>query len=162
MNEDGQKGVRWRSVALGWIVAAFAGAVITPLLRVLYNLVSEPPVERGEFTSTIVVISLVSGFLAYLAGGYVAGKLASYSGGLNGVMIAIFGLILGVVLATILSFSGTIFAEGVAMPPMCFGFSGGALLASLSLFLVNIFGGYVGGKLGEPSRSKIHFAGPRH
>jgi hypothetical protein len=28
-------------------------------------------------------------------------------------------------------------------------------LASLLLFLVNLFGGYVGGKLGEPSRPEV-------
>ncbi len=145
-----RKGVRWRSVAVGWLVAVLVGAIISPLLRGLYGLVAEPPVERGEFTAAIIVISLVSGFLAYLVGGFVAARSARYSGGLNGAMTAIFGVIVGVVLAVILAVFGVIFAEGVAMPPVSFGLAGSALLAGLILFLVNLFGGYVGGKLGEP------------
>jgi hypothetical protein len=150
MNGGGGEGVSWRSVALGWVVAVLVGAVVSPTLRTLYGLVVEPPLERGEFTVTIVVISLVSGFLAYLVGGCVAGRSARYSGGLNGAMTAVFGLILGVILAAILAVFGVIFPEGVAIPPACFGLIGEGLLAGLILFLVNLFGGYVGGKLGEP------------
>ena len=124
-------------------------------MRILYGLVVEPPLERGEFTATVVVISLVSGFLAYLVGGYVAGRSARYSGGLNGAMTAVFGLALGLILASILTVFGVIFPEGVAVPPACFGLIGEPLLAGLILFLVNLFGGYVGGKLGEPPQSGV-------
>ncbi len=155
MNGSEHKGVSWGSVALGWVVAVLVGAVISPILRVLYSLVSEPPVERGEFTAAVVVISLVSGFLGYLVGGYVAAKLAGYSGGLHGAITAVFGLILGVILAIVLAVFGIIFAAAVAMPPANFGLAANALLAGLFLFLVNLFGGFVGGKLGEPSRPGV-------
>jgi hypothetical protein len=135
---------------LGWLVAVAVGAVISPILRLMYGLVVEPPVERGEFTATVVAISLVSGFLAYLVGGYVAGKLAGASGGLNGAMTAVFGLLVGLVLAVVLAAFGVLFSEGVAVPPAGFGLAGAALLSGLVLFLVNLLGGYVGGKLGEP------------
>ncbi len=84
-----------------------------------------------------------------------AARLAGYSGGLNGAMTAVFGVVLGVILAVILAVFGLIFVEGVAMPPANFGFARGALLAGLTLFLVNVFGGFVGGKLGEPSRPEV-------
>ena len=155
MNGSERKGISWGSVALGWAVAVIAGAVISPILRVLYGLVSEPPVERGEFTAAVVVIAVVSGFLGYLIGGYVAARLAGYSGGLNGAMTAVFGVVFGVILAVILAVFGLIFVEGVAMPPANFGLAGGALLAGLILFLVNLFGGFVGGTLGEPSRPEV-------
>ncbi len=155
MNGGGGEGVSWRSVALGWVVAVLVGAVVSPTLRTLYGLVVEPPLERGEFTATVVVISLVSGFLAYLVGGYVAGRSARYSGGLNGAMTAVFGLALGLILASVLAVFGVIFPEGVAVPPACFGLIGEALLAGLILFFVNLFGGYVGGKLGESPQSGV-------
>ncbi len=153
MNGGASGRVSWRSVASGWAVAALAGVVASAILRALDGFVGQPTVERGELTATVVVISLVSGFLAYLVGGYVAGRSARYSGGLNGAMTAGFGLILGVILAAILAVFGVIFPEGVAMPPACFGLMGEALLAGLILFLVNLFGGYVGGTLGEPPPS---------
>ncbi len=153
MNVGGDEGVRWKSVALGWLVAILVGTVVSPILTALYGLVVDPPVKRGEFTATVVVISLVSGFLAYLPGGYVAGRSARCSGGLNGAMTAVFGLILGVILAPILAVLGATFPEGVAVPPASFGLIGEALLAGLILFLVNLFGGYIGGKFGEPPQS---------
>lgn len=151
MDGSAGKGIRWRAVALGWVVAALAGVVLSPFLSVLYRFIAEPPVERGGLTGGVVVVSLVSGFLAHLLGGYVAARLARYSGGKHGALTAVFGLMLGVALALILAFFGLIFAEGVAVPPASFGLAGSALLAGLILFLFNLFGGYVGGKLGEPS-----------
>ena len=155
MSGNAGKGIRWGSIALGWLVAVVAGSLISLLLGGLYGLVDEPPAEGGEITAGLVVVSLVSGFLAYLAGGFVAGWSAGYSGGLNGAMTAVFGLILGLVVGVILAVLGVTFAQGVAMPPANFGLAGGVLLAGLVLFLVNLFGGYIGGKLGEPSRPEV-------
>jgi hypothetical protein len=155
MNGNAGKGIRWGSVALGWLVAAVVGSLLSLLFSGLYGLVDDPPAEAGEITAGFVVISLVSGFLAYLAGGFVAGRSAGHSGGLNGAMTSVFGLILGLVVGVILAIFGVTFASGVAMPPANFGLTGGVLLAGAILFLINLFGGYVGGKLGEPSRPEI-------
>ena len=143
-------GIRWGAAALGWLVASAAGVLLSFAFRFLYGLIVEPPAERGEFTATIVAVSLVSGFVAYLLGGYVAGRVAGTSGGLNGAMAAVLGLAVGLVLTTVLAAFGVLFSEGVIVPPAGFGFAGAALLAGLLLFLANLMGGYVGGKLGEP------------
>ncbi len=80
MNGNAGKGIRWGSVALGWLVAAVVGSLLSLLFSGLYGLVDDPPAEGGEITAGFVVISLVSGFLAYLAGGFVAGRSAGHSG----------------------------------------------------------------------------------
>ena len=148
-------GTRWGAVALGWVVAVLAGVVIGTVARQIYGLIAGPPVEGGELTATVVVISVVSGFLSYLVGGYVAARIARRSGGKHGALTAVFGLIAGTILAIVLVLLGTVFAEGlaaVAVPPSSFGPIGAAWAAgTLILFLVNLFGGFVGGKLGEPS-----------
>jgi hypothetical protein len=159
MNANAGGGIRWRSVALGWFFAAVIGSLLNLLFSVLYGLVDEASAEGGKVTAGFVVVSLVSGFLAYLVGGFVAGRSAGYSGGLNGAMTAVLGLIIGLAAAVILASVGVTFAEGVAMPPANFGLSGGVLLASLVLFLVNLFGGYVGGELGEPTRPAVQRIG---
>ena len=79
MNASGREGARWGSVALGLLVAILAGAMISPILRTLFGLAAEPLGERGDFTVAVVVF-LVSGFLVYLLGGYVAARLAGFSG----------------------------------------------------------------------------------
>ena len=136
---------------MGWVVAVFAGLIVSPLLRLLYSSFSEPAVGRGELTATLVVIPLVAGFLSYLIGCYyVAARAAGRSGGKHGALTAVLGLIVGLALATVLGLFGIVFAEGAAIPPVGFGFAGEALLAGILLFLTNLFGGFVGGKLGEP------------
>ena len=155
MKRNTEKGIRWGSVALGWLVAVVVGSLVSLVFGALYSLVDGPPAESGEITAGFVVISLVSGFLAFLAGGFAAGRSAGYSGGLNGAMTAVFGLFLGLLVGAILTILGVTFAPGVAMPPANFGLAGGVLLAGLILFLVNLFGGYIGGKLGEPSRPEV-------
>ena len=81
-----------------------------------------------------------------------AAKMSRYSGGKHGALTAVFGLIIGIILAIVLALFGLVFAEGFTVPPASFGFAGAALVAGLVLFLVNLFGGFIGGKLGEPSR----------
>lgn len=139
---------------MGLLVAILAGAMISPILGVLFGLAAEPLGERGDFTVAVVVF-LVSGFLVYLLGGYVAARLAGYSGGFNGAMTAVFGMILGLILAAF----GAAFALGVALPPIGFGSGVGIWLTGLVPFLANLLGGYVGGKLGEPSRLKARRVG---
>ncbi len=153
MRGSGRKGARWGSIALGWLVAVLTGVMVGPILTALFGLTPRPPGEHGEFTAAVVVF-LVSGFLVYLVGGYVAARLAGYPGGLTGAMTAVFGIIVGVILAVL----GATFALGVALPPVIFGPGVGAWMAGLVPFLVNLFGGYVGGKLGEPSHPEVqHF-----
>ncbi len=146
----GTKGIHWQAVASGWAMAVLTGFVLSFILRLLYALLAEPPVESGELTVTLVVISMVSGFLSYLVGGYVAARTARYAGGRHGALTAVFGLIAGVILAIVLALFGIVFVEGVAVPPAAFGPIGAAWAAGSILFLVNLFGGFVGGKLGEP------------
>ena len=155
MNGNIHRGIRWGSVILGWLVALVAGVVMSLFFNALYGLVAGPPAEGGKVSAGVVVTSLMSGFLAYLSGGFVAGRSAGYSGGLNGAMTAVFGLIVGLVAGAILAIFGATFAQGVAMPPATFGLTGGVLLIGLVLFLVDLFGGYIGGKLGEPFRPGV-------
>ncbi len=71
MNASGHEGARWGSIALGLLVAILGGATISPILRTLFGLATEPLGERGDFTVAVVVF-LASGFLMHLLGGYVA------------------------------------------------------------------------------------------
>jgi hypothetical protein len=57
------KGLRWKSVVVGWLVAAATGLLVSPLLRGLYGVAVPPPVERSDLTASLVTVSLVSGLL---------------------------------------------------------------------------------------------------
>lgn len=146
MNGERQRGIHWGGVALGWLVAAVSGVAISLLLGALYGLVLAHPAKGDGVGAT------VSGFLAYLLGGFVAGRTPGRSGGLNGALTAILGLIVGVAMGFILAPSGVALTWAVATPPANFGPGGSGRFAGLLLFLANLFGGYVGGELGEPPR----------
>ncbi len=150
----GRGGIRWDAVVIGWVVAVLVGVLLNIVLRLIYVLIAEPSVEGSELTATVVVLSGVSGFLSYLVGGYAAAKKARRSGGRHGVLTAVFGLIVGVVLALVLVLFGAVLDESVTevvVPPASFGPIGAEWAFGAVLFLVNMFGGFVGGKLGEPS-----------
>ena len=159
MNTRKAKGVRWRSVTLGWLLAAVVGATIRPLLGALYGSLAVVPAETAAPNATVVVLALVSGFLAYLVGGFAAGRSSGRSGAFNGAMTAVIGLVLGLAAAAVLAPFDAVFAWAVAAPPANFGFGGEALAAGLLLFLSDLFGGYVGGELGEPTRPERRRSG---
>jgi len=143
--------IRWESVALGWLVALPTGLLLGPLVRVAYDALSGTTVTPEKFTSGLAIVSLVSGFLAYLLGGYVAGKFARRAGGLHGAMTAILGAVAGVVLGAF----GIVASGGILVALLGLGFGKITLSAALALFIAYVFGGYVGGKLGEPSKPAV-------
>jgi len=93
----------------------------------------------------------VSGFLAYLFGGYVAGKFARRAGGLHGAMTAI----LGVAASAILGTFGVAVSGGILVTLIGLGFGEVTASTALALFVAYLFGGYIGGKLGEPSEPAV-------
>lgn len=143
--------IRWDGVALGWLVAIPTGLLLGPPVRGVYDVLTGSSVMQGKFTAGLVIVSLVSGFLAYLLGGYVAGKFARRAGGLHGVMTAIFGVAIGATLGTF----GIALSGGVMVALIGLGLDEVTAFTALALFLVYLFGGYVGGKLGEPSEPAV-------
>jgi hypothetical protein len=143
--------IRWEGVALGWLVAIPAGLLLSPILREAYDSLTGASVMPGKLTSGLVIVSLVSGFLTYLFGGYVAGKFARRAGGLHGAMTAILGAATGAVLAAF----GVAVSGGILVTLMGLGFGEVTASTALALFLAYLFGGYIGGKLGEPSEPAV-------
>ena len=158
--------VNWRAVILGWAVAIVAGIVLNLLFEAAHILLfGGEALEAANLTTAVVAISLVSGFLAHFAGGYVAGRRARVFGGLHGVMVAVLGFVfvvvaVAVVSAILVATAGIVLVElGIPFPALTLGLAGGALLASLALLALNLLGGFFGGKLGEWERGPISTSG---
>jgi hypothetical protein len=158
--------MNWKAVTLGWAVAIASGIVLNLLFEAAHVLLFGGEVlNAANFTTGVVAISLVSGFLAHFAGGYVAGRRARVSGGLHGAMVAVLGFLfvvvaVAVVSAIVLATAGVVLVErGVPLPSVTLGFVGGALLASLALLALNLLGGLFGGKLGEWERGPVSTSG---
>jgi hypothetical protein len=148
--------VRWGAVVVGWAVAILTGIVFNLVFQAAhYGLFGGDSLTLSD-TTALVTISMISGFLAHAAGGYAAGYRARGSGGLNGAMVAVLGTAAVVaafviVAAIALATAGALFGEGGPAAPVSMTGDLVARLAvtALVLFLVNLTGGYLGGKLGE-------------
>ncbi|MDN5697517.1 MAG: hypothetical protein L0G70_06010 [Rubrobacter sp.] len=148
-----QTRVVWRAVVFGWGAAIVAGIVLNVVFRGANRWVFGAGTLRLEDTAALVTISLISGLLAHSVGGYVAGRGSRSWGGLNGAMVAVLGTAaviaaVIVVAAIALATAGAVFAGDVAFSVPRGGL-GGILIALITLFLTNLLGGYLGGKLGE-------------
>ena len=158
--------VNWRAVIRGWVVAIVAGIVLNLLFEAAHILLfGGEALNAANLTTMVVTISLISGFLAHFAGGYVAGRRARVSGGLHGVMVAMLGFVFVVVAVAIVSAilvatAGIVLIEGgLPLPSVTLGFAGGALLASPALLILNLLGGLFGGKLGEWETGPVSTSG---
>jgi hypothetical protein len=156
----------WRAVIIGWAVAIAAGIVLNLLFETAHVLLFGGNVLNPDnLTTALVTLSLLSGFLAHFAGGYVAGRMARAHGGLQGVMVAVLGFVFVVTAALIISAivvatAGLFLVEGgVALPALTLGLAGGALIASLALLALNLLGGFFGGKLGEWETGPVDSSG---
>lgn len=158
--------IKWGPVIWGWAVAIATGILLNILFEAAHVLLfGGEALDATNLTAAVVTISLISGFLAHFAGGYVAGRRSRTDGGLHGVMVAILGFIFVVaavliVSAILLATAGIFLIEGeLPLPALTFGFAGSALGASLVLLALNLLGGYFGGKLGEWETGPVSTSG---
>lgn len=148
--------IRWKAVILGWAVAIATGIVLNLLFEAAHILlfggeVLDAGEPHGRGRDDLLVIWLFGPLRRW----YVAGRKARIHGGLHSVMVAILGFLfvlaaVVIVAAIVAATAGIVLVErGIPFPSLTLGFAGGALLASLVLLILNLLGGFFGGKLGE-------------
>ena len=148
-------GTSWGSVIDGWLASVGVAAILTPLVGLLLASLYPNPTS---YASTVPVLAGVG--LAYLVGGYVAGRMAGYRTSWHGMMSAFFGLFVILALLVVgmalqsgaLGVSGTLVdvipgVLGVGMYHAADTFAFGGALS----LLVAIFAGWTGGLL-APTR----------
>jgi hypothetical protein len=125
----------------------------------------------GEATANAGGIGLGGGiallvvlFLAYLAGGYVAGRMARFDGVRQGIAVWVIGLVVVIVLAVL----GLVFGSQynvlaqLELPriPVDEGTATAAgIIALVAVLLATLLGAIVGGKLGDRFHRKVDRAG---
>ena len=147
-------GTSWGAVLDGWLATVGVAAILTPIVGLM--LANWYP-TRG-YASTVPILVAVG--LAYLVGGYVAGRMAGYRTSWHGMIVAFFGLfvvlaLLAIDLALALGVFGTSARLVQVMPQVL----GVALYGSAETFafggalalLIAVFAGWLGGLL-APSR----------
>ncbi len=149
------------AVVCGGVLLALLGLVLAPLGFTL-NLQGQ---EIGAAIITGLVIVGLALFLAYLCGGYVAGRLARYDGGRNGAMTVAWGLALTLLAAAVGSFlPGPLFGvlqdfvQGSVLPAVGslteLGLAGAGIV--VGALLLELLGGFLGGRIGARYHTRIN------
>jgi hypothetical protein len=166
-------GIKWGAAFFGWLSANGLAVLLLALISaagVAIGLTQGVPgaSETTEQADTIGIVGgivlLVVLFLAYLAGGYVAGRMARFDGARQGIAVWVIGLIVVIALAVLGLIFGSEFnvLQELNLPriPIDEGTATtGALIALVAVLLVTLLGAVLGGKLGERYHRKVDRAG---
>jgi hypothetical protein len=170
-------GIKWGAAFFGWLSANGLAVILVALLSAAgvalglangLNTTDEAAGQALEQADTVGVgggiAILVVLFLAYLAGGYVAGRMARFDGARQGVATWLIGLIVVLLLAAAGAILGAQYnvLQQLNLPriPVNEGTATTAGIATLvAILLVTLLGAVLGGKLGERYHRKIDRVG---
>ena len=146
-------------VFLSSLVAAGAGGIAYQL-----NLLNAEGVLDEASTIGLIVAALVV-FASFLAGGFAAGRMSRYGGGMNGLGAGLWLILLVAIFAALGAWVGAEYnAFSQADLPNWFAqvdvddVTSMAIVASAVLVVATLLGGYLGGRLGETYHTKVDAA----
>jgi hypothetical protein len=166
-------GIKWGAAFFGWLSANGLAVLLIALLSAtgvalgLARGVNSAD-EAAEQVETLGIgggiAILVVLFLAYLAGGYVAGRMARFDGARQGVAVWLVGLLVVLVLAAAGAILGAQYnvLQQLNLPriPIDEGTATTAGIVTLvAILLVTLLGALIGGKVGERYHRKVDRAG---
>ena len=170
--EPGVHGVTRRgfdlAATLGGLLAALGALVLlSGLLGAILGTSLESGTDETQLSVGAAVGTLLVLFLAMLAGGWVAGRIARFRGGRHGLMTALWMVLLVAVVAAVGAVIGSrldIF-DRLGLSQMLSGdLTGLAVVSSLLAIGALLLGGWLGGRLGERHRyaSDVEVVESRH
>ncbi|MET0764192.1 MAG: hypothetical protein ABWY29_04955 [Blastococcus sp.] len=166
-------GINWGAAFFGWLSANGLAVILISLLSaagVALGLAQgvDTADEAAEQVETLgiggAIGVLVVLFLAYLAGGYVAGRMSRFDGAKQGLATWLIGLIVVLVLAAAGVILGAQYnvLQQLNLPriPIDEGTATTAgVITLVAILLVTLLGAVLGGKLGERYHRKVDRAG---
>jgi MFS family permease len=166
-------GIKWGAAFFGWLSANGLAVILIALLSaagLAFGLAENVDTadEAAQQAETIGIgggiAVLVVLFLAYLAGGYVAGRMSRFDGARQGVAVWVIGLVVVLVLAVAGYFLGNEYnvLQQLNLPriPIDEGTATTAgIITLVAILLVTLLGAVLGGKLGERYHRKVDRAG---
>lgn len=166
-------GIKWGAAFFGWLTANGLAVILVALLSaagVALGLAQgvDTADEAADQVETLGlgggIAVLVVLFLAYLAGGYVAGRMARFDGARQGVAVWVIGLVVVLVLAAAGAILGSQYnvLQQLNLPriPIDEGTATTAgIITLVAILIVTLVGALLGGKLGTRYHRRIDRAG---
>src|SRR3712207_5746655 len=166
-------GIKWGAAFFGWLSANGLAVILVALISaagVAIGLTQGVP-STQEATQQADTIGIIGGivllvvlFLTYLAGGYVAGRMARFDGVRQGIAVWVIGLLVVILLAV----AGLVFGSqynvlsqlNLPRIPVDEGTATTAgIIALVSVLLATLVGAVLGGLLGARYHRKVDRAG---
>jgi hypothetical protein len=169
-------GIKWGAAFFGWLSANGLAVILLAILSaagVAFGLtqVSSADQAADQATQQAGTIGITGGiallvvlFLAYLAGGYVAGRMARFDGVKQGIAVWVIGLLIIIVLAVSGAVLGAQYNVLSQLNLPSIPLSGDTLttagiVAGIAALLVTLLGAILGGTLGTRYHRKIDRVG---
>jgi hypothetical protein len=166
-------GIKWGAAFFGWLSANGLAVILVALLSAAgvalglargVNTADEAAEQAGTLGIGGGIAVLVILFLAYLAGGYVAGRMSRFDGARQGLAVWLIGLVVVLVLAAAGAILGAEYnvLQQLNLPriPIDEGTATTAgIITLVAILLVTLLGAVLGGKLGERFHRKVDRAG---
>ena len=170
-------GMKFGTAFFGWLAASGAAVLLTALVAAAgaaVGLGSETDPQQSldaaaENASTIGIIGAIAlvavVFVAYFCGGYVAGRMARFSGAMQGLAVWLWALIIAIVLAIVGLVAGSQFnvlANLNSFPriPVNEGdVALGSIITAIAVALVSLGGAVLGGITGMRYHRRVDEAG---
>lgn len=164
-------GFDFAAAFFGWLVAIGLGVLLTSIAvaaGVAFGLSDEIANPTAAASSTIgtggaILITLI-GFVAYFAGGHVAGRMARFDGVLQGAGVWAFGLVMTAILAAATAIFGTEYniLGRLNLPriPIDEGtLATAGVVTLIAVALATLIGALLGGRTGEAYHRRVDRAG---
>ncbi len=170
-------GMKLGSAFFGWLTATGLAVLLTALLSAVGAGVgvannADPAELADQATQDAGTVGLVGGivlavilFVAYFAGGYVAGRMARFDGAKQGVAVWLWAVVIAVVLAVVGVVAGTQFnvlsqLNGFPRIPVDEGtLTTGGIIALVVTAVITLVGAVLGGLAGMRYHRRVDQAG---
>jgi hypothetical protein len=165
-------GIKWGAAFFGWLSANGLAVLLLAILSaagVAFGLTQADIAEEAAQQATAIGLTggialLVVLFLAYLAGGYVAGRMARFDGARQGLAVWIIGLLVVVLLAVLGVVLGAQYNVLSQLNLPSIPVSGSTattagVIAGVAALLASLLGALLGGGLGTRYHRKIDRVG---
>lgn len=168
-------GMKFGSAFFGWLTATGLAALLTALASAIGVAIAtntDPSRITGQTLQTVGIISMVVLaiilFIAYFAGGYVAGRMARFDGAKQGIAVWLWAVLIAIVLAIVAAVAGSQFNVLSSLntfpriPVNEGNFTTEGIITLLVAAVIALIAAILGGKAGMNFHRKVDQAGIDH
>ncbi|MGY1702965.1 hypothetical protein ACI79C_00190 [Geodermatophilus sp. SYSU D00697] len=165
-------GIKWGAAFFGWLSANGLAVLLLAILSaagIAFGLTEVSPADGAAAQADTIGLTgsialLVVLFVAYLAGGYVAGRMARFDGARQGLAVWLIGLLVVVLLAIAAALIGAEYNVLARLNLPSIPISGqtattAGIVAGVAAVLATLLGAVLGGRLGTHYHRKIDRVG---